>query len=132
MNPQRLCWTPKRWRPLALLQNHPKGVNIHGGLDLGRGPFYVLLTSPGLLCSCVTFHLAQAISSCTGFGEEAETIESLAEPFLVRMGFLARTPRGRVATELGWNQLGLKAPADLATSQVSNLASLFDTPTNEA
>ncbi len=65
-------------------------------------------------------------------GEEAETIESLAEPFLVRMGFLARTPRGRVATELGWNQLGLKAPADLATSQVSNLASLFDTPTNEA
>ena len=31
-------------------------------------------------------------------GEEAETIESLAEPFLVRMGLLARTPRGRVAT----------------------------------
>ena len=44
-------------------------------------------------------------------GEEAETIESHAEPFLVRMGLLARTPRGRVATELGWKQLGLTPPA---------------------
>ena len=61
-------------------------------------------------------------------GEEAETIESLAEPFLVRMGFLARTPRGRVATEMGWKQLGLTPPVDKAAS----LASLFDTPTNEA
>ena len=43
-------------------------------------------------------------------GEEAETIESLAEPFLVRMGLLARTPRGRVATAAGWTHLGLKAP----------------------
>ena len=61
-------------------------------------------------------------------GEEAETIESLAEPFLVRMGFLARTPRGRIATELGWKQLGLTPPVDKATA----LASLFDTPTNDA
>jgi Holliday junction DNA helicase RuvB len=45
-------------------------------------------------------------------GEEAETIESLAEPFLVRMGFIARTPRGRVATAAGWAHLGLKQPAD--------------------
>lgn len=44
-------------------------------------------------------------------GEEAETIESLAEPFLVRMGFIARTPRGRVATSAGWAHLGLKQPA---------------------
>ena len=61
-------------------------------------------------------------------GEEAETIESLAEPFLVRMGFLARTPRGRVATELGWQQLGLTRPSDKA----GTYASLFDTPTNDA
>lgn len=43
-------------------------------------------------------------------GEEAETIESLAEPFLVRIGFLARTPRGRVASAAGWEHLGLSAP----------------------
>ena len=39
-------------------------------------------------------------------GEEAETIESLAEPFLVRMGFLSRTPRGRIATPAGFAHLG--------------------------
>lgn len=44
-------------------------------------------------------------------GEERETVEELSEPFLVRMGFLARTPRGRVATPAAWQHLGLVAPA---------------------
>ena len=44
-------------------------------------------------------------------GEERETVEELAEPFLVRLGFLARTPRGRVATPAAWRHLGLAAPA---------------------
>ncbi|MGY6496980.1 MAG: Holliday junction branch migration DNA helicase RuvB [Microcella sp.] len=44
-------------------------------------------------------------------GEEAETIESVVEPFLVRTGLLTRTPRGRVATARGWKHLGLAAPA---------------------
>ncbi|MBC7630679.1 Holliday junction branch migration DNA helicase RuvB [Aeromicrobium sp.] len=43
-------------------------------------------------------------------GEERETVEELAEPFLVRLGFLARTPRGRVATAAAWRHLGLPAP----------------------
>lgn len=43
-------------------------------------------------------------------GEERETVEEVAEPFLVRQGFLARTPRGRVATPAAWEHLGLKAP----------------------
>jgi len=43
-------------------------------------------------------------------GEERETVEEVAEPFLVRNGFLARTPRGRVATYAAWEQLGLKPP----------------------
>ena len=43
-------------------------------------------------------------------GEERETVEEVAEPFLVRMGFLARTPRGRVATAAAWQHLGLAAP----------------------
>jgi len=54
-------------------------------------------------------------------GEETETVESVAEPFLVRNGFMARTPRGRIATELGYSHLGRKAPAAIA--------SLFDDPT---
>lgn len=44
-------------------------------------------------------------------GEERETVEEVAEPFLVRNGFLARTPRGRIATPAAWVHLGLAAPA---------------------
>ena len=39
-------------------------------------------------------------------GEEAETIEAVVEPFLVRTGLLSRTPRGRVATARAWQHLG--------------------------
>ena len=43
-------------------------------------------------------------------GEERETVEEVAEPFLVRQGFLMRTPRGRVATAAAWRHLGLTPP----------------------
>ena len=43
-------------------------------------------------------------------GEERETVEEVAEPFLVRNGFLARTPRGRVATAAAWRHLSLEPP----------------------
>lgn len=56
-------------------------------------------------------------------GEEIETIESLAEPFLVRMGFIARTPRGRIATAAGWMHLGIKPPL---SAQIGTDATLFD------
>jgi holliday junction DNA helicase RuvB len=44
-------------------------------------------------------------------GEERETVEEVAEPFLVRQGFLMRTARGRVATAAAWRHLGLSVPA---------------------
>ncbi|AFV89606.1 MAG: Holliday junction branch migration DNA helicase RuvB [Acidipropionibacterium acidipropionici] len=44
-------------------------------------------------------------------GEEPQTIEEVAEPFLVRLGFLMRTPRGRIATDRAWRHLGLIPPA---------------------
>jgi Holliday junction DNA helicase RuvB len=47
-------------------------------------------------------------------GEETETVEEVAEPYLVRAGLLARTPRGRVATAAAWTHLGLAVPAGLA------------------
>ena len=47
-------------------------------------------------------------------GEERETVEEVAEPFLVRLGFLARTPRGRVATAAAWQHVGLDAPPPAA------------------
>ncbi len=43
-------------------------------------------------------------------GEETETVEAVAEPFLVRTGLMARTSRGRVATPAGFSHLGHKSP----------------------
>ncbi len=43
-------------------------------------------------------------------GEEPHTVEEVCEPFLVRAGLLARTPRGRVATEAAWQHLGQPLP----------------------
>jgi Holliday junction DNA helicase RuvB len=57
-------------------------------------------------------------------GEEVETVESVAEPFLVRNGLMARTPRGRVATAAGFAHIGRTPPAAFA--------SLFDTPAPDA
>ena len=43
-------------------------------------------------------------------GEEADTIEDVLEPYLIQQGFLARTPRGRVAQPLAWRHFGLMQP----------------------
>ena len=43
--------------------------------------------------------------------EEPETVDSVCEPYLVREGYMTRTPRGRVATPLAWVALGRIAPA---------------------
>jgi Holliday junction DNA helicase RuvB len=48
--------------------------------------------------------------------EEPETIETVCEPFLVRLGLLLRTPRGRVATAAAWTHAGLPAPATAQTT----------------
>ena len=59
-------------------------------------------------------------------GEERETVEEVAEPYLVRAGLLARTPRGRIATPAAWEHLGV------TRSHGSGAApSLFD-PTDDA
>jgi Holliday junction DNA helicase RuvB len=55
-------------------------------------------------------------------GEEPETVEVVAEPFLVRQGLLARTPRGRIATPAAWEHLGLTPPP----LPQQNLGTLFD------
>lgn len=43
-------------------------------------------------------------------GEESDTIEAVVEPFLVRIGLITRTPRGRVATAEAWQHFGLARP----------------------
>jgi len=56
-------------------------------------------------------------------GEPAETVEDVYEPFLIQLGLLMRTPRGRVATPAAWSHLGLVAPAD---APEPGAPSLFD------
>jgi Holliday junction DNA helicase RuvB len=43
-------------------------------------------------------------------GEETDTVEDVYEPFLMQLGLLMRTPRGRVATPAAWRHLGLEPP----------------------
>ena len=47
-------------------------------------------------------------------GEETQTVEDVYEPFLLELGMLKRTPRGRVAMPAAWRHLGLAPPAELA------------------
>lgn len=49
-------------------------------------------------------------------GEESGTLEEVVEPFLVRMGMISRTPRGRIATDAGWRHLGLVPPNGAETA----------------
>ncbi|MFZ5872608.1 MAG: Holliday junction branch migration DNA helicase RuvB, partial [Actinomycetota bacterium] len=51
-------------------------------------------------------------------GEEPETVETVAEPFLVREGLIGRTPRGRIATAAGWRHLGLRPPQNSVAGQL--------------
>src|SRR4029077_1334851 len=46
----------------------------------------------------------------TSLSEERETIEDVHEPYLIQIGFLARTSRGRVATELAYRHMGITPP----------------------
>ncbi|MFI5838952.1 Holliday junction branch migration DNA helicase RuvB [Catenuloplanes sp. NPDC051500] len=50
-------------------------------------------------------------------GEQPDTVEEVCEPFLVRAGLLARTPRGRVATEAAWRHLGKTPPGPISPGQ---------------
>ena len=43
-------------------------------------------------------------------GEEAETIEDVYEPYLIQLGYIQRTPRGRMVTRRGYEHFGLKYP----------------------
>lgn len=43
-------------------------------------------------------------------GEESQTIEDVYEPYLLQIGMIQRTPRGRIVTDLAYHHLGLPVP----------------------
>ena len=58
-------------------------------------------------------------------GEQPDTVEEVCEPFLVRAGLLARTPRGRVATAAGWRHLGRTPPNGTFAGGAPSVPDLF-------
>lgn len=50
----------------------------------------------------------ETLSATTG--EEAGTIEDVIEPFLLQLGFVKKTPRGRVATQIAYAHMGVECP----------------------
>ncbi len=57
----------------------------------------------------------------SAIGEEAVTLEDVCEPFLMQLGFLARTPRGRCATALAYKHMGYTPPNEVTGAQTSLL-----------
>ncbi len=64
----------------------------------------------GALCRSFAGGPVGLTTLAVAVGEEATTVEEVCEPFLVRLGMLARTSRGRVATPAAWTHLGLTPP----------------------
>lgn len=64
-------------------------------------------------------------------GEEAETIETVSEPYLVREGFLMRTPKGRVATKKAWDHLHLEPREQLQKQQIEQVDGSEETQENQ-
>jgi Holliday junction DNA helicase RuvB len=56
-------------------------------------------------------------SLAVAISEDAETVEEVFEPFLIQIGFLNRTPQGRVATRRAWEHLGKHFPGPGASAQ---------------
>ena len=59
-------------------------------------------------------------------GEEPITIEDVYEPYLMQIGFLSRTPRGRCATRLAYDHLGIPFFSSQSTKQLAGQGDLYD------
>lgn len=64
-----------------------------------------------VLCGTLRGHPVGVQTIAVSVQEDPDTIEDVVEPFLIRAGLLARTPRGRVATAAAYRHLGLDPPA---------------------
>ncbi|MEZ4369072.1 MAG: Holliday junction branch migration DNA helicase RuvB [Kofleriaceae bacterium] len=91
----------------------------HVGLDaLDRGYLSVL-------CERFDGGPAGIEALAASLSEERGTLEEVVEPFLLQVGFIARTPRGRVATAAGFAHLGLAAPVRAPTGGAGGQGRLF-------
>jgi Holliday junction DNA helicase RuvB len=81
---------------------------------LSRVRDYAQVRAEGVITSEVAREaLARLDTIAASISEEADTIMDVYEPYLMQVGFLQRTPRGRVATRHAYGHLGLEAPPQL-------------------
>src|SRR4029077_8104261 len=64
-----------------------------------------------VLCGTLRGHPVGVQTIAVSVQEDPDTIEDVVEPFLIRAGLLARTPRGRLATAAAYRHLGVSVPA---------------------
>ena len=62
------------------------------------------------LCGALSGHPAGVQTIAVSVQEEPETIEDVVEPYLIRLGLVVRTPRGRLATAAAYRHLGRTPP----------------------
>ena len=65
-------------------------------------------------------------------GEEAITIEDVYEPYLLQLGFIQRTPRGRCVTRLAYEHLGIKPPVSKQAKEANDQLKYFENASDEA
>ena len=65
-------------------------------------------------------------------GEEAITIEDVYEPYLLQLGFIQRTPRGRCVTRLAYEHLGIKPPISKQAKEANDQLKFFENASDEA
>ena len=64
-------------------------------------------------------------------GEEAITIEDVYEPYLMQVGFINRTPRGRCVTRLAYEHLGLRPPMSRGQREANDQLKMFEVSAND-
>jgi Holliday junction DNA helicase RuvB len=79
-----------------------------------------------VLCTSLAGQPIGLQSVAVSVQEDPDTVEDVVEPYLIRLGLLARTPRGRLATASAYRRLGLPVPPHVpGASAASDQPSLF-------
>jgi Holliday junction DNA helicase RuvB len=82
------------------------GIDEHGLDELDRRVL-------GVLCGAMAGQPVGLATVAVSVQEDQDTVEDVVEPYLIRLGLLARTPRGRMATAGAYRRLGLRVPPNV-------------------
>jgi Holliday junction DNA helicase RuvB len=100
-----------------------EGLRVFGVDDMGLDKVdRALLDS---LCSRFAGGPVGLSTLAIGVGEQPETVEDVHEPFLIQLGLIARTPRGRIALPAAYSHMGVEMPVG-SEEHAAQTRSLFE------